>query len=371
VIPMGSCRRCKRSAKTISGTIGFCADCIRGHFDDVWPEIKVVHDRSRRPYGLPLDPPRGEEGASCGLCMHGCKIPEGSCGFCGLRRARSGRITGGRPHEGNVSYYYDGLPTNCVASFVCPAGTGCGYPRYSLAAGPEYGYKNLAVFYEACSFNCLYCQNYHFKERTSSLPRVHSRDLAGAVDHRTTCICYFGGDPTPQVLHALKTSRLALKGREGGVLRICWETNGSARWRYLEMMAALSLDSGGCIKIDLKAWDNGIHRALCGVDNRQVLENFQRLSRWTRLRPEPPLLIASTLLVPGYVDEVEVRELASFLARLDPGIPYSLLAFHPMFFLTDLPPTSRSHALACLEAARRAGLRRVNLGNEHLLGDYY
>ncbi len=368
---MGTCGRCHRSAKGISGTIGYCADCIRGHFDDVWPEIKEVHDRSRRPYGLPPDPPRAEDGVPCRLCMHGCSIPEGSRGFCGLRRARSGRVSGGRPHEGNVSYYHDGLPTNCVASFVCPAGTDGGYPRYSVAPGPEYGYKNLAVFYEACSFNCLYCQNYHFKERTSSPARVSSEELARAADPRTTCICYFGGDPTPQVLHALKASRLALAGRGGRVLRICWETNGSARWPYLEAMAKLSLDSGGCVKIDLKAWDSGIHRALCGVGNRQVLENFERLSHWIRLRPDPPLLVASTLLVPGYVDEAEVGALASFLARLDPEIPYSLLAFHPTFLLRDLPPTSTAHALGCLEEARRAGLRRVHLGNRHLLGDYY
>ncbi|MGQ9654196.1 MAG: radical SAM protein [Thermodesulfobacteriota bacterium] len=368
---MGTCRRCNRSAKTISGTIGFCADCIRGHFDDVWPKIKEVHDRSRRPYGLPLDPPRQDGGARCRLCMHGCQIPEGSNGFCGLRRARSGKVSGGRPHEGNLSYYYDKLPTNCVASFVCPAGTDVGYPRYSVARGPEYGYKNLAVFYEACSFNCLYCQNYHFKERTSSVAKVSSKELARAVDPRTTCICYFGGDPTPQVLHALKTSRLALEGRGDKVLRICWETNGAARWPYLEAMVKLSLESGGCVKIDLKAWDNRIHRALCGVDNLQVLANLEKLSGWTRLRPAPPLLVASTLLVPGYVDEAEVGALAVSLARLDPEIPYSLLAFHPMFFLRDLPPTSTSHALGCLDAARGAGLRRVHLGNTHLLGDYY
>jgi pyruvate-formate lyase-activating enzyme len=27
------------------------------------------------------------------------------------------------------------------------------------------------------------------------------------VDKKTTCICYFGGDPTPQILHAIKSSK--------------------------------------------------------------------------------------------------------------------------------------------------------------------
>ena len=51
--------------------------------------------------------------------------------------------------------------------------------------------------------------------------------------------------------------------------------------------------------------------------------------------------------------------------------PYSLLAFHPDYLLTDLPPTSTRHAKAALKAAKEEGLRRVNVGNVWLLGDYY
>ena len=137
------------------------------------------------------------------------------------------------------------------------------------------------------------------------------------------------------------------------------------------MMANLSLESGGCIKFDLKAWNEGIHYALCGVSNRKTLENFKVLAELVSRRPEPPMLIASTLLVPGYVDEVEVAAIAAYLAELNPEIPYSLLAFYPHFHLHDLPTTSRTHALRCKEIAENAGLKRVNLGNLHLLGRDY
>ena len=43
-------------------------------------------------------------------------------------------------------------------------------------------------------------------------------------------------------------------------------------------MVRLSLESGGCIKVDLKAWDPCLHQALCGADNRQVLANFALLA---------------------------------------------------------------------------------------------
>ena len=368
---MGSCNHCGQSAVTISDTLGFCAACIRNHFATVWPAIKAVHDRSRRAFGLPLDPPDADGGLGCGLCVHGCRIPEGRTGFCGLRQNSDSHIRGGRPHEGNLYYYFDPLPTNCVGDFVCPAGTGCGYPAYSVSHGPEIGYRNLAVFYHACGFNCLYCQNFAFKQRTFSRTRITARQLAEAVDDQTTCICYFGGDPTPQVLHAVKAARLARRAAAGRILRICWETNGSAREPYLSLMAELALTSGGLVKFDLKAWHSSIHLALCGVTNAQTLANFKTLAAWTARRPQPPFLIASTLLVPGYVDEPEVAAIAGFIAGLDPKIPYRLLAFYPHFYLNDLPTTSRSHLLRCREAAFNAGLNRVSTGNLHLLSEDY
>ncbi|MBW1701241.1 MAG: radical SAM protein [Deltaproteobacteria bacterium] len=368
---MGTCQYCGKSSMTISGTIGFCVDCIRGHFDKVWPEIKHVHQKSRRAYGLPEDPPRVPEGISCSLCVRECSIPEGGTGYCGLRRVENGLIRGGRPHEGNLSYYYDPLPTNCVGDFVCPGGTGSGYPRYAVSNGPEYGHMNLAVFYHACSFNCLYCQNYHFKEKTFSSQKMSAKALARAVDKRTTCICYFGGDPTPQILHALKTSKLALNEAGDRILRICWETNGALQEPFLTRMADLSLKSGGCIKFDLKAWDEGLHHALCGVTNQKTLENFRALAGWIEKRSEPPFLIASTLLVPGYIDEDEVAGIAKFISGLNPEIPYNLLAFYPHFYLRDLPTTSRAHAMRCKEVAEKSGLKHVRIGNIHLLGEDY
>jgi len=86
------------------------------------------------------------------------------------------------------------------------------------------------------------------------------------------------------------------------------------------------------------------------------------------LRPEPPFLIASTLLVPGYIDAQEVGHIAGFIASLNPEIPYSLLAFHPDYKMTDLAPTSWKQAEECFEAARQAGLKHVRVGNLHLLG---
>jgi len=192
-------------------------------------------------------------------------------------------------------------------------------------------------------------------------------NLVDAVNEKTACICYFGGDPTPQLPYLMHASRMARERNKGRVLRICWETNGAMSQRLLDELADSAMTSGGCIKFDLKAWDEALHVALTGITNRRTLENFERLAERIPSRREPPLLIASTLMVPGHVDAQEVGQIAGFIASLNPEIPYSLLAFHPQYKMTDLAATSRKQAKECLEAARQAGLRRVRVGNVHLL----
>jgi pyruvate formate lyase activating enzyme len=269
--------------------------------------------------------------------------------------------------RGKLSWYHDPLPTNCVADWVCPGGGECGYPDYSYQKGAEYGYNNLAVFPHACTFHCLYCQNYHFRYHTFDDKDEPVESLVSAVNERTACICYFGGDPSPQLPYLLHASHLARKRNEGRILRICWETNGAMSEKLLDEMADSALASGGCIKFDLKAWDETVHIALTGVNNRRTLENFERLAEMIPSRPEPPFLIASTLMVPGYIDAQEVGQIAGFIASLNPQIPYNLLAFHPRYRMTDLPATSRKQAQECLNAAKQAGLKRVRVGNIHLL----
>jgi len=188
-----------------------------------------------------------------------------------------------------------------------------------------------------------------------------------SVNKNNACVCYFGGDPTPQLPYLLNASRMLRERNEDRTLRICWETNGAMSKKLIEDVVDSALLSGGCIKFDLKAWNENLHISLTGITNRRTLENFERVAKWIPSRSEPPLLIASTLMVPGYIDAQEIGGIAEFIASLDPEIPYSLLAFHPDYKMTDLAASSRNQARECLDAARRAGLRRVRVGNTHLL----
>jgi pyruvate formate lyase activating enzyme len=365
---MGECVVCHRQSRQISRALNLCAPCIFADTAQARSQATAAHVRARRQFHLPPEPPRAPGGLRCQRCINACQIDKGRLGYCGVRRNDDGRLIGGEPEAAAVQWYYDALPTNCVAAWVCPASGLAGYPECTDTRGAEHGYYNLAVFYEACSFDCLFCQNWHFKDHSIAGPRRGADELAAAAHGRTRCICFFGGDPSCQIEHSLAAAKLARQRRQGRILRICWETNGSMSRAALERIAELALESGGCIKFDLKAWDDTLHRALCGATNRRTLENFEYLASWIDRRPDPPLLVASTLLVPGYVETEQVGRIAEFIAGLDPTIPYALLAFHPSFEMNDLPTTSRRQADECLAAAEAAGLKRVRIGNAHLLG---
>ena len=161
---MAQCELCHATSSFISQELGVCLGCIRERPEEAVPAAMQAHKRSRVSFGLPEEPPQDPEGVSCHLCTNECRIPEGGLGYCGLRRNEGGRLTGVCPGEGKLSWYHDPLPTNCVADWVCPGGRGAGYPQYAYSSGPEHGYKNLAVFFHACSFDCLFCQNWHFRE---------------------------------------------------------------------------------------------------------------------------------------------------------------------------------------------------------------
>jgi pyruvate formate lyase activating enzyme len=193
--------------------------------------------------------------------------------------------------------------------------------------------------------------------------------LAEKVEEHVSCICYFGGDPSPQMPHSLEATRIALeKARaEGRILRVCWETNGCMNPKLAEAAAEYASQSGGNIKFDLKAHSEELNTALCGVSNKPTLTNFRAIGeKFYRKRRELPVLSASTLLVPGYLDAEEVANIAKLISEVDPKIPYTLLAYYPSYVLDDLPTTSRKQAAECLIAAKKY-LGNARIGNAHLL----
>ncbi len=355
---MGSCLLCKAESRLISQGMGVCLSCLRVRPQEALSVALDRHAATRQALGLPGRPPRAEGGVRCRLCSQGCSIGEGERGFCGLRRVEQGRLThiAGTPRRGWLHWYRDPLPTNCVADWVCPGHT-------------AYGRHNLAVFYASCTLDCLFCQNSQFRytdprrERDGSVEALSAAALAALATESTFCVCFFGGDPASQMPHALAAGRrLADRG-----VRVCWETAGTMNERALIQALALTIESSGSFKFDLKAFDPALHQALTGGSNQQALKNFALAVERAADRSEIHTLVASTPLVPGYIDGEEVHRIAGFIASHNPEIPYALLAFYPHDRMRDLPRTPRRLAEEALEAAHTAGLANVRVGNVHLL----
>jgi pyruvate formate lyase activating enzyme len=366
-----TCYLCEKESIEISEKLGVCKDCIINNQKEAFAVINEKRMLYRKKYSLPLTPPKTKGGLNCGDCVNNCVLGVGETGFCNLVKNTKGKLVrmAGDSTKGLFSFYYDPLPTNCVAAPYCPGCTSNGYPHYSYANGPEIGYNNLAVFYQSCTFDCLFCQNFQYREGIHISKPTSPQVLVDAVKPKTSCICFFGGDPASQIRHSNKVGHLALEKafREKRILRVCWETNGSARPSLMEDSTGIALFSGGSIKIDVKSFDDILTKALCGSSNKYTLENLKQIGSYIDQRPETPLLIASTLLVPGYIDVEQVRKIANYLVSIHPGIPYSLLAFYPTFVIDDLPTTSREHARECYNVAKEEGLMNVWIGNSHLL----
>jgi pyruvate formate lyase activating enzyme len=357
------CALCGTQSPLIIEHLSVCGECIRTRFDQARPYVQAAHAETRRAFELPEAPPSATDGVPCPLCSRGCVIGPGERGYCGLRvnqassKDRGGRLNhlAGTSARGVLHWYRDPLPTNCVADWVC-------------TGHRQYGYHNLAVFYASCTLNCLYCQNWHFRGvDLAASDGLSARELADCANARTFCVCYFGGDPASQMPHALASARYLA---ERGVV-VCWETAGTQHPKLMDRAVQLSLETGGTVKFDLKAFDEGLHLALTGAGNQRTLDNFTRAAARFVERPEPPLVIASTLLVPGYITPDEVKRIARFIAGINPHIPYALLGFAPNFYVPDLPCTSAHHAEAALAAAHDSGLTNVRIGNRHLLSRDY
>lgn len=370
------CTLCGSRSRLIAAHLKVWGRCIRQRWDEAKPLIEKAHAEARREFRMSAHAPHTSGGVRCPLCAQQCELGEGDVGYCGLRMARHGRLVhlAGVPQRGVLQWYRDPLPTNCVAMGVC-------------AGQDKRGYHNLAVFYGSCSLNCLFCQNWHYRDllpteedvetvrhSETGKPNIPScqhamsaNELAAVANARTFCVCYFGGDPASQMPHAL-ASAVRLAKRD---VTICWETSGAAHPRLMGRAVALSLRTNGTVKFDLKAYDEHLHIALTGLSNWQTLENFERAARRVAERPDVPLVIASTLLVPGYVDAEEVGQIARFIAGFSPNIPYVLLGFAPNFYMPDLPCTSVRHAEEAEATARAAGLTNVRVGNRHLLSREY
>lgn len=234
---------------------------------------------------------------------------------------------------------------------------------FSCVDGPG---NRFVIFLQGCNFNCLNCHNPYTisfckdcgdcvdtcPHQALSLKKNKVIWHADACQQCDTCIntCHYNSTPMTynySVNDILKEIRkylpfltgITISGGEAtlqlpfiqtlfhtikqtGDLKhlTCFiDSNGyltTTGWQKVENVMDGAM-------IDLKAWDNQVHKNLTGRDNNRVKETITYLSKINKLHE------VRLLIIPNHTDlQDNAEKIASFITNLDPTIKIRINAFH-------------------------------------------
>jgi pyruvate formate lyase activating enzyme len=275
----------------------------------------------------------------CDLCAHRCRIRPGKSGVCAVRENREGAL-------------YTLVYGRSISAAVDPIEK---KPLYHFLPGAT----AFSIATVGCNFRCLFCQNADISQLSKEGGKGwgrYARDLPPesvvslAAGYGCATIAYTYTEPTVFFEYAYDTARLA---SQQGIKNI-FVTNGYMTPEALEVIGS-DLHAAN---VDLKAFTDGFYKRLCGGRLQPVLDGIARMHEmgvWVEV---------TTLLVPGENDdEGELRELAAWLAALDPDVPWHISRFHPAYKMRDHPSTPVRGIHRAVEIGYEAGLRYVYAGN--------
>jgi pyruvate formate lyase activating enzyme len=273
---------------------------------------------------------------ACFLCAQFCRIEPGKRGLCGVRENRDGTL---------LTLVYGKL----IAQNVDPIEK---KPLYHFLPGT----RSYSIATVGCNFRCLFCQNADISQAPHEYKTIFGQDthpdsvVGQAQKTRCATISYTYTEPTIFMEYALDVARRA---HEVGIRNV-FVSNGYMSREALEGISPY-LDAAN---VDLKAYTDHFYEEQCGAHLKPVLKTLEELKKrgiWIEV---------TTLLIPGLNDSPdELRQLAGFLAELDPAIPWHISRFHPTYRLTDRPVTPRQRLHLAREIGFEAGLRYVYTGN--------
>jgi pyruvate formate lyase activating enzyme len=294
------------------------------------------HDTAEAP--LPVSychTPHSGAYVKCTLCPHRCVIKDGQRGICRVRENRGGQL-------------YSMVYGNPCAVHVDPIEK---KPFYHFL--PTANAFSLAT--AGCALRCLYCQNWSISqvppEETQNAYLSPEAVVRTAQDSSAPVIAFTYSEPTVFFEYMLACARLA---RTVG-LRSAVVSAGFINPEPLRELCG-AVDA---IKIDLKGYDVGFYRKVCGAELAPVLDAIQAV------HDSGVHLEIVNLVVPTLNDNLDqLRALARWVVtHVGPDVPLHFSRFQPQYKLANLPPTP----VETLEQARQLsldeGVRFVYIGN--------
>jgi len=206
-----------------------------------------------------------------------------------------------------------------------------------------------------CNLSCRFCQNWQISQ---SSPGDVDTDWTGPSFYARTAerngaasIAFTYGEPVVYAEYALD---IAAAARESGVRSVAVTAG------YIEEKPLADLCSAvDAVKVDLKAFDDGYYRKICGATLKPVLRTL------AAVRSSGAWLEIVYLMVPTLNDDPEaITRMAKWIcSELGPDVPLHFSRFHPAYRLSDLPPTPVSSLETARERSLDAGMRYVYIGN--------
>ena len=145
-----------------------------------------------------------------------------------------------------------------------------------------------------------------------------------------------------------------IKGQRGD-LWVLFETNGYGLTpKNLDSFKASGIDA---FWLDIKAYDNEVHQRLTGCSNERILNLPYEI------KERDFVLEVLSLFIPGWVESDQIEKIARILLKVDPQIPYTILAFFPEYQLKEVPSPNLDQMLEAYTRVKDVGLKNVRLGN--------
>jgi pyruvate formate lyase activating enzyme len=271
----------------------------------------------------------------CGLCPHSCLIADGKRGLCGVREHRKGRL---------YSLIYG------LASSIHPDPIEKKPLFHFLPGSTAISFGSIG-----CNLFCMHCQNFSI-----SRGRFGDFDLTELTPDdvvryaRTTgakSVSWTYNEPT--IWHEFTT--VASRAVHAAGMKTNYVTNGFIQEEPLRDLKGV-IDA---MNIDVKGFREEFYKKVCGGRLAPVL-------RACELAVELGIHVELTyLIIPEHNDSPdEIGQFCKWVVdSLGRQTPVHFSAFHPDYKLTSVPRTPDTTLNAAYDAARRAGVDFVYIGN--------
>ncbi len=272
----------------------------------------------------------------CDLCPRACTLRAGQRGLCFVRARQGDEIvltTYGR----SSGYCVDPIEKKPLSHFLP------GTPVLSFGTA-------------GCNLACRFCQNWDISKsrEIDTLADAASPGKIARAARELGCrsVAFTYNDPVIFLEYAVDTAQAC---REASIESVAVTAGYVCDEPRVEFFAAMDAAS-----VDLKAFDDGFYRKLCGGRLEPVLETLQYLARETNVWLE-----ITTLLIPGENDsDAELHAAGEWIAsELGPDVPWHFTAFHPDYRMLDIGRTPAATLTRAREIARGYGLHYVYTGN--------